>query len=322
MQTISVYLNQRASNTSFEYWKDQITRSLFRSKLQFRTPSSLGELKNLLISDIENNVDSIVSVGGDGTVNTLIQSLAHTDIGLLVIPGGTANDLAHELGTEKNIKKVIQWIRSKEMKNIDLIRVNGNYMATNGGIGIGGTVAQKINTIRAKYPVFKKLMKFTGKKIYTFFAASELLSPNLEYCDLKISCDQFNGQVHCAGLLINNQPVLAGSFHVAPGTSNQDGKFNVSILTHPNRQKLLGCVLALAQGIQPVDDPYFITFETDKLTVENINATKELEFFGDGEILTEDKQKWEVSVDQSALKVYSKCSGVDLVDLVNQVSLQ
>ena len=75
MSKISVYMNQNASHCSFEYWQERIHRSLFRSEVVYRTPKTLIELNQLLRFDIANNVDTIVSVGGDGTVNTLIQEL-------------------------------------------------------------------------------------------------------------------------------------------------------------------------------------------------------------------------------------------------------
>lgn len=118
MQNISVYLNQRAANTDLDYWKSRITRSLFRSKLNFRTPSNLEELHSDLKADIDAKVDAVVSVGGDGTVNTLIQNLANKEIGLLVIPGGTANDLASELGMNENIKKICQCIRNQQVLSL------------------------------------------------------------------------------------------------------------------------------------------------------------------------------------------------------------
>lgn len=322
MQNISVYLNQRAANTDFEYWKGKINRSLFRSNLKFRTPSNLEELHSNLKMDIDEDVDAVVSVGGDGTVNTLIQNLANKDIGLLVIPGGTANDLAGQLGMNENIKKICQCIRNQQMMNIDLIRINNRLMATNGGIGLGGQVAKRINSIRRKYPLFKKIMKFSGKSIYSFFVAQELMNLNFEEYHLDIQSKEFSGEVKTSCILVNNQPMLAGTFNIAPQTNNSDGKFNVSILTHESRQKLIQCILQIAKGDLPVNDPNFISFESDKIQIKNLTPGKKLEFFGDGEILHSDESEiFDIEVERDALKVYSAHVGTDLVDLVNDVSL-
>lgn len=322
MQNISVYLNQRAANTDLDYWKGRITRSLFRSNLIFRTPDNLEELHRDLKADIDGQVDAVVSVGGDGTVNTLIQNLANKDIGLLVIPGGTANDLASELGMNENIKKICQCIRNQQVKKIDLIRINDRLMATNGGIGLGGEVAKKINNIRSKYPIFKSLMKASGKSIYSFFVAQELLSVNFDQYHLDITSKEFSGKIKTSCILVNNQPMLAGTFNIAPKTNNSDGKFNVSILTHDSRQKLIQCILQIAKGSLPIDDPNFISFETDKLNIQNLSKGKNPQFFGDGEILhSEETDSFDIEIEKDALKVYSAQVGTDLVDLVNDVRL-
>lgn len=321
MQTISVYMNHRASNTGLEFWKDRIGSALFRSHLKFRQAENLTELRSQLNEDIQDKVDTVVSVGGDGTVNTLIQQLANTEIGLLVIPGGTANDLAHELGLEHNVKKVIQYVRQKNVKKIDLISVNNRLFATNGGFGLGGEVANRINEMRKRYPKFKDLMKLTGKKIYSLFVAQEMLSLRSKMYHLNIKSKEMNGQFHCHALLVNNQPVIAGTFHVAPLTKNNDGKFNVTILTHRNKLDLVRALIQVAQGIQIEGDPHFISFETDELFVENLEPQKPISFFGDGEVFDDQDQTFHVKIVKEALKVYSKDTAVDMVDLVNEVNL-
>ncbi|MCF8059628.1 MAG: hypothetical protein K9K67_10045 [Bacteriovoracaceae bacterium] len=318
MQEISVYLNSKAGQTGMDFWEKEIGRRLFRSHLNFRHHDSKEDLLISLGEDIKNKVNTIVSVGGDGTVHTLIQKLAGEDIGLLVVPGGTANDLANELGAIKNIEKVISWVRSQETKKIDLISINGKLMATNGGIGLGGQVAEKINNIRNKVPLFKNLMKLTGKRIYPFFAATEILDPSLPYYKLKITSKEFAGIIETPGLLINNQSRLGGSFHVAPHTSNNDGTFNVTAFTHKNRARLIQCLWSMGQGEILPEDNNIITFETDSLEVELLEG-EDLNFFGDGEIVSRAK-KWDISVRPQTLLVYSQGER-DIVDMVNEVTL-
>ena len=172
MQEIAVYLNSRAGKADAGVWEKEILRCLFRSSVTFRRPDSIDELRDNLEFDIKRRVDSIISVGGDGTANTLIQKLAGENIGLLVIPGGTANDLAAELGTKHSIRHALSQIRARQTKKIDLISVNGQLMATNGGIGFGGRVANQINEMRKKIPLFKTFMKYSGRSVYSFFAAT------------------------------------------------------------------------------------------------------------------------------------------------------
>ncbi|ATH07940.1 hypothetical protein BIY24_08245 [Halobacteriovorax marinus] len=322
MQNISVYLNQRASHTRFGHWKEQIDKSLFRSTITYRTPKDLKELKTNLDFDIENRCDAIVSVGGDGTVNTLIQSLAGSDIGLLVMPGGTANDLARELGHKQSVKKVTHFIRNNEYKYIDLIKVNDNYMATNGGIGMGAKVAQNINEIRKNFPTFKKFMKIGGKSVYSFFILNELTSLKFPTYKLKVTSKEFTGVVETPLLMVNNQSHLAGTFNIAPDTSHDDGKFNVTILKHRTHREFIQCCYKMGIGEYPYSDPNIITFETDQIEVENLNPSEELPFFGDGEILkSQNPHIWNIQLCPRLLKVYTQDDEKSLVSLSNEVNL-
>lgn len=322
MQRISVYLNSRASHSSTDIWKGRLSRSLFRSELVYREPQSLSELHDFLDEDLNLPTQALISVGGDGTVHTLIQKLAHKDVGLLVIPGGTANDLASGLGHQSKLNYLSQCIRNKESKHIDLISINGRYMATNGGFGIGGEVAQKINHLRQKFPLFKNIMKFSGNKIYSFFIASELMSLELEKYTLELESSAFSGLVDCSALLINNQPIIAGTFNVAPETNHQDGLFNVTIIKHTSKAKLVKTMISLASGVIPENDADFITFETRSLKIKN-KGSRHLNFFGDGEIFDQEskEQSWDIGIAPRALKLFSPCTEKNLLNLTNEVSL-
>lgn len=323
MNEISIYLNPRAGQGANDYWQKSIERGLFRSSLLFRTPANIDELRENLKADIERQVHAVVSVGGDGTVNTLIQDLAHTNVGLLAIPGGTANDLAGELGTKGNIRRVIQMIRLGELKRIDLIKINGRYMATNGGLGMGAEVARSINDMRVRFSTFKKFMQLGGKSIYSMFVARELLGPRLNRYHLRVESEPMNWEGHTPILLINNQPYIAGRLPVAPGTSNEDGKFNVTIFTHQSRTKLLSCFYKLLQS-EHIDDPEMITFETDRARVTHLGDGKKLTFFGDGELFNSEStsQVFEIESAKLALNVYTRSAEQRLEDLCNEVYLQ
>jgi diacylglycerol kinase family enzyme len=246
--------------------------------------------------------------------------MANSDIGLLVIPAGTANDLASELSDPKDIEKIIQCIRVNSKKKIDLININGTYMATNGGIGLAGMVASKINDLRKDYPLFKNVMRFSGNKIYSLFLGFEIIGHTLKYYNLKLKSPDFNDQVEAVAILVNNQSTLAGSFVVAPNTNNSDGKFNVSIFTHPTKQDLVKALLELSRGQVPQEDPYYTSFETTHLEIESLSPDQNISFFGDGEVFPS-TNRWDISIEKQALTVYAVDPSKDLVDWVEEVTL-
>lgn len=318
MHKVSVYLNQRAGRSSAD-WRYKLERYLFRSSLKFRSPKSIPELQQRLARDIQEGVDAVISVGGDGTANTLIQTLAGTNVGLLVVPAGTANDLANELGNRGAVQHMVRSIRGERIKEIDLLTINGRLMATNGGIGLGEAVANRVNQLRTRFKGFKRVLRLAGKNIYTVFVAQDLLAPTLKTYNLTVESDQFSGKIVTPGIFINNQPVLAGRFKIAPFTSNNDGLFNVVLLTHPGRAELLKCFAEVAMGRYPVDDPHFITFETKRIKLL-MEGEEDVNFFGDGEVLGKSKV-WDIGIVPQSLKVYSM-AGVSSEDAHHQEQVE
>lgn len=318
MQNISVYLNQRASNGSKD-WQGQINNALFRSNVEYQTPKNLDDLYQKLDLDVINKVDAVLSVGGDGTVNTIIQRLAGTDIGLLVVPGGTANDFARGLGSSSNIKRITQTIRQNVKKKIDLISINGKFMATNGGLGFAADVANEINKLRTDYPQFKSFMKLSGKSVYSIFLAKKLLNREIKSYKFKIESVQFSETVLSPLILINNQPFLGGDFKVAPDTGHCDGTVNVTVFKHQNRLELIQCILKILNGNYPTDDKNLVSFETKSAKIDLLEDDS-IPFFGDGEILNQAKS-WDIICHPAFLSVFSPKDQKDDVNLCTQVSL-
>ncbi|MDO9181413.1 MAG: diacylglycerol kinase family protein [Bacteriovorax sp.] len=318
MQNISVYLNQRASNSAID-WQGQINNALFRSHIEYQSPNNLEELYEQLDLDIINNVDAVLSVGGDGTVNTIIQRLAGTEISLLVVPGGTANDFAMVLGASSNIKRITQTIRQNIKKKIDLISINGKFMATNGGLGFASEVAQEINELRINYPQFKKVMKFSGKSIYSIFLAKKLLNREIKNYTFSITSNEFTETLISPLILVNNQPALGGDFTVAPDTNHQDGKFNITIFKHQSRLELIRCIIKILNGNYPYNDKNLVSFETESVKIELID-NQSICFFGDGEIFDQGKN-WNIRCHANFLSVFSPHNQEDLVNICTKGSL-
>ncbi len=302
MFKISVYLNNKASQGNDTKWEEVISEHFVNHVVKFRKPESKDLISQLVKEDIKDQVDYIFAVGGDGTVNTLVKFLVGSNIKLLVIPTGTANDFARELGID-NLEKAISALKSQQIRSVDVIKVNHEYMITNGGIGLTSNVAHKINEIRSKYPVFKKVMKYTGSFIYSIFIAKEMIG------EMKISTYQIDSpdfskvdkKVKAPIIMVNNQARIGGKFLVAPNTKNNDGYFNVLIFKHTSRLKLALTILKINLGIDVSGDEDLIAFETNELVL-NVIRGKAVKFLGDGEIL-EDSESFSVSVLSKSLDV-------------------
>ena len=69
-----------------------------------------------------------VAVGGDGTINLVASTIANTNIKLGIIPGGSANGMAYELGIAKNITKAMDLLVSPKTKRTDVLKINDSHI--------------------------------------------------------------------------------------------------------------------------------------------------------------------------------------------------
>jgi YegS/Rv2252/BmrU family lipid kinase len=73
--------------------------------------------------------DRVIAVGGDGTVKMLSEILMEKDIPLGIIPAGSANGMATELGIPKEPKEAVDVVTDGVPKKIDVIRINDDQIS-------------------------------------------------------------------------------------------------------------------------------------------------------------------------------------------------
>src|SRR5215472_5670124 len=97
-----------------------------------------GSASRLAAQAVAAGVDVVISAGGDGTLNEVIQGLAGTDVALGVLPMGTINVWAREVGIPLNLHKAAKVLLDGERRRIDLGITNGRYFLLFAGIGADG----------------------------------------------------------------------------------------------------------------------------------------------------------------------------------------
>lgn len=306
MAQISVYLNPHASQSLHSFQAEEIKKYFFRQEIRFNKPSSVQELVELIQKDRADGVDCIFSIGGDGTAHTIAQNLIGSKTKLLVLPGGTANDFAHEMGTNSNLRKLAHIFHARTTREVDIIKVNDRYLMTNGGVGIAHQVAQDVNKLRKQTKLFQTFLKSAGKNAYSIMFVKQILMAKFELHNIFLDSPDMpllDKRVSTPLILVNNQPRLAGKFPVAPGTRNDDGKFNVTVFMHQNRLDFIKSASSFLLGKYPENDKNIIHFETDSLKMMSLD-NRDLHFFGDGENFAPAKEL-DISIIPKGLVVYS-----------------
>lgn len=111
------------------------------------------------------HVDAVVVVGGDGTVNEVINGLAGHDIPMGVVPSGTVNVLALELGIPFNIRKACEIISRGRTMTLDLGRVDGRRFVLMVGVGLDALTIRELD-LRSKRRYKELAFVWTGLRSY------------------------------------------------------------------------------------------------------------------------------------------------------------
>ncbi|WP_334122009.1 bifunctional phosphatase PAP2/diacylglycerol kinase family protein [Glutamicibacter sp.] len=187
---------------------------------------------------IEANVDVVIVAGGDGTVRVVCQELANQGIPVALIPAGTGNLLARNLGASLDESEAIRTALAGEAVPIDLIscttEAGNSVCAVMGGLGFDAKIMGNTN------PELKKTIKAGA---YVVAAAQQFSLTPFE-CTLTI--DDQPVQDHSSIMtLIGNVGRLMGGINLIPSAIPTDGKIDAMIASPTGARELA----SLARGI-------------------------------------------------------------------------
>jgi diacylglycerol kinase family enzyme len=103
-----------------------------------------GDAGSLAAAVVEQGFKTIVAAGGDGTVNEVVNGIGESKVKLGILPIGTINVFAHEMGLLLNqIQKYWDTILHGEFHLVDLAVANGHFFVQLAGVGLDAQVLKK-----------------------------------------------------------------------------------------------------------------------------------------------------------------------------------
>jgi YegS/Rv2252/BmrU family lipid kinase len=103
----------------------------------------LGHGTHLAQDAVQQGIDTVVAVGGDGSINEIAQGLTGSQTALAVIPLGSGNGLARALKIPLDVRKALQLIVQNKRSAIDAGYANEHLFLSNAGVGFDALVADK-----------------------------------------------------------------------------------------------------------------------------------------------------------------------------------
>ena len=126
---------------------EKITQALGERGVPYEIYQTTGkeDIHDVVGKAIKKGFQRFVAVGGDGTIQGVASGLVHTDLPLVMIPTGTVNALARELGIPFALDDSVRWwMDSAERRLIDVIEANGRYYLLNVSVGTAASIMKDV----------------------------------------------------------------------------------------------------------------------------------------------------------------------------------
>ena len=176
----------------------------------------------------EAGFSPIIAAGGDGTIGDVVNGIARVRgeqaMGVIgIMPLGTANDLAFNLGIPLNLREAAQVIAAGKTRRIDMGNVNGVYFANNSAIGLEPYVTMKQ----------VKIDWISGVPRYLVAAVQGILDHPSWKAVVEWDDGSYNGPLSLVS--VGNGPRTGGLFYMSPHADVSDGKLTFVLAYRPTR---------------------------------------------------------------------------------------
>ena len=270
-------INPASGKTDYDKIKENIIKTLENEEYEIyetKAPKEATEIASRFKNE-ENTV--VYSVGGDGTLNEVVNGIAEGKCKLGIIPTGSGNDFYRTLKEAQT-----------ENVRLDLGKVNCRYFINIASVGMDAETCNNANKIKSK---IKLHSSYYLALIHTFLTFK---SKSLK---LKIDKNVYAGDYIIAAIC--NGKYYGGGFKIAPVASFDDNQFDIYLVSKAGKLKLIKILLAL---LKSEHEKYN---EVRKYTGKNITITSENNLIVniDGEITI--SKNIEIEMIEDALIIYN-----------------
>jgi len=175
-----------------------------------------GHAQALARQAVEDGFEAQVAAGGDGTLNEVVNGIAGADVALGLLPVGTMNVFALELGLPTDLEKAIRVLQKGRIKKLDLAHANDRFFVQLAGIGLDAQIVAKTDW---------NLKKSWGPLSYVF-TAGQIIGNQPPVLQLETNEGR---QLEGSFVLIGNGRYYGGRFTFFPYANMQDGLLDVCV---------------------------------------------------------------------------------------------
>ena len=218
-------------------------------------------LKEKVIAD---RFTDIIIVGGDGSVNQIVQAFAELRLRFGILPVGSGNGLARAAGIPTKIKRALQVIIEGNTMPVDAFTINDAFSCMLSGLGFDAQVAHNFAR-KAK----RGLFNYTKESLLHFFKAQPYV--------FEIKLPEFSFFTDAFLISIANSNQFGNNVTIAPQAKLNDGLLDVIVVQKMHKVKLPYAVLKQLSGnnkmqqlVEDMEHKNIIYFQTPSLEISNL----------------------------------------------------
>lgn len=167
---------------------------------------------------VDSGAQCVVAVGGDGSVNDVVQGLRGTDVRLGIIPCGSGNGLARTLHLPLMPALAVQVLNQQYKLTIDTIDINNRLLSVNAsGVGFDAYIARLMHAAKTR-----------GLAAYTNLIVREYASYKNQ--DYTLTVDGRTFERNAWLIAVANSQQYGNNLTVAPKAKLDDGLIDLTIL--------------------------------------------------------------------------------------------
>ncbi|HKV66932.1 MAG TPA: diacylglycerol kinase family protein [Gaiellales bacterium] len=255
MSTIAVIAHGRKRTSDLPKLRRALERRGVLDPLWVEVPKSKRAPKQLR-KLLERGADHVFVWGGDGMAQRCIDTLAGTDATLAIVPAGTSNLLASNLGIPKSVKKAVDVGLTGRRRKIDVASLNGERFAVMAGAGFDAEMIDGADGA---------MKRRLGRAAYLWTGARSLRARPFEARIRVDGTPWFRGPASC--ILAGNMGSLFGGVEVFADAEPDDGLLDLAVITADGLAQWAGTVGRTIAG-HPERSPNFRVTRGRKVKVK------------------------------------------------------
>ena len=176
-----------------------------------------GHAREIAAQAVNDGIDVVVAIGGDGTVNEVGSAVVGTDTALAIVPSGSGNGLARHLRISMNASRALQVLNNGVIGKFDYCTVNGQPFFCTCGMGFDAAVSYKFSNEGTRG--FITYIKTTLTEFFKYKAQ-----------DYIIDIDGVQMEERAFVIACCNAAQYGNNAYIAPRATMQDGLIDVTVM--------------------------------------------------------------------------------------------